>query len=132
MKEVGKDRPKNFRNGHCSNGDLKSCSNQQLLESGIFLKFLKKLRETIKDTLLAGDPPANTISINHRNNPLEQNPYKGQYGVDTWEKEVRKSAFLSNLVCITDLVLHMYEQTKACFVGSEYASSFYFYHNALS
>jgi hypothetical protein len=134
VKGIGKKTADNLaRKGILSIGALKGCNNQQL--SGLVglrmsLKQLKKMQLLVLEAL-PGEPPADALTINHKKNPLEVNPYKSRYG-PSWMDELKKSIFMSKHVCIKDLVWHIYEHTKACFENTEYSDNFYFYHDALS
>jgi len=59
------------------------------------------------------------------------NPYKEKYG-DRWEEEIAKCATLKKYRCITDLVTHIYEESKKLFADTMFKDNWYFYHDALS
>ena len=60
----------------------------------------------------------------------ENNPYKARYG-DTWEEEIRQTKFMRQYCCITELVQHIHDSSKAAFVGTVHENDWYFYHDAL-
>ena len=70
--------------------------------------------------------------VDHRKH---DNPYLSRYGEDGWERaiatDIRKQ---QKVVCIMELVEHMYKTTKEFFRGTEFedGDDFYFYHDALT
>ena len=61
----------------------------------------------------------------------QPNPFKARYG-SSWEINFMRHKSMSKFCCVTHLVDYIYEQTRAKFVGTEYESNFFFYHDALS
>ena len=70
--------------------------------------------------------------VDHRKH---DNPYVSRYGEDGWERaiavDIRRH---QKVVCIMELVEHMYKTTKDFFKGTEYevGGNYYFYHDALT
>ena len=60
----------------------------------------------------------------------ESNPYKARYP-ETWEEEIRQTVFMKQYACITELVQHIHDCSKAAFVGTVHEDDWYFYHDAL-
>ena len=58
------------------------------------------------------------------------NPYQERYK-ENWEKEIKK-ALSKKVVCVEDMVTHIFETTKEVFADTKFKDNFYFYHDALS
>ena len=65
------------------------------------------------------------------NHLQHSNPYQSNYK-DQWLEEMQKGAFLKNVVCVTELIDHIYSESAALMKGTKYENNFYFYHDALS
>ena len=76
-------------------------------------------------TALPHPPPP---PIDHRK---ASNPCESLYG-DTWQDKIKTVSALSTTCCVTDMVRHIYESSKAFFADTIYAQNWYFYHDALS
>lgn len=63
------------------------------------------------------------------------NPYLSKFG-DSWKDEISKSSPLRNVVCITELVEHIFQETKKLYQveseDSDNGPDWWFYHDALS
>ena len=66
-----------------------------------------------------------------KNHKLHNNPYKPLFCYN-WRDGILKSSALKIHACITDIVSHIYEETKRVMKGTIYEDSWYFYHDALS
>ena len=66
--------------------------------------------------------------IDHRR---EANPYLSRYG-DEWKDHIRTDIRRSGSVCITELIHHMDDCTRAAYDGTEWEGNYYWYHDALS
>jgi len=93
---------------------------------GISQKKMKQLRDAARHAH-PYDAPADLV----KNYKAEVNPYKALYG-DEWESKIAKCTYMSSYVPITDLIDHVYEETRQAFVASKHESDFLFYHDALS
>ena len=65
--------------------------------------------------------------IDHRKAP---NPYLRRYG-DDWRQHIRHDIRKDGHVCIMEVVEHMNSATAKFFEGTEFADSYFFYHDAL-
>ena len=85
---------------------------------------LNKLREfkQLAQVCLMEDVPAKK---DHRKS---ENPYLSMFGIDNWEAECDKKALVGK-VCVSEMIDHMFEETKKCFPDSE---DWWVYHDALS
>ena len=63
---------------------------------------------------------------------LTPNPYLAKFGDKQWEERIAKTKNLSAYCCVTHMIHHIYEETRKCFVGTDYEKTFMFYHDALS
>jgi hypothetical protein len=82
-----------------------------------------------------------SIQVNERlivvqcDTPLEtyyhhaDDPYLAKFGVDGRMAEIKKSVFLSLNVCITELVKHIYEESKLLFAARINQDDWYFWHD---
>jgi hypothetical protein len=61
----------------------------------------------------------------------EANPYESKFGSD-WEEHIDKSVTLSQYVCITDMVEHIFVESAKLFKGAKHEHDWSFYHDALS
>ncbi len=61
----------------------------------------------------------------------EANPYESKFGLD-WEEHIDKSVTLSQYVCITDMVEHIFLESAKLFKGTKHEHDWSFYHDALS
>ena len=77
--------------------------------------------------VLPGDAPPIVVT-NHK---LAANPYESRYGPE-WRDDIAKSCFMTKYVCITSLVQHVYDESKALMVGTKHEDDWLFYHDALS
>ena len=107
--------------------DIKQKTDEDLLALsstllGISFLWLWQLRDTPAHP---GSCPH--IVIDHKKN---DNPYFSKYG-GNWEEEIRKTVFLKQYCCITDLVEHIHKCSKEAFVGTTHEDTWYFYHDAL-
>jgi hypothetical protein len=66
--------------------------------------------------------------IDHRK---EANPYESKFGSD-WGEPIDKSVTLSQYVCITDMVEHIFVESAKLFKGTKHEHDWSFYHDALS
>jgi hypothetical protein len=66
--------------------------------------------------------------IDHRK---EANPYESKFGLD-WEEHIDKSVTLSQYVCITDMVEHIFVESAKLFKVTKYEHDWSFYHDVLS
>ena len=68
--------------------------------------------------------------IDHRqaDNPA----YESKYGRLHWRNEIKKAAPCRKYACVTDLIDHIYKETRKRFEDTEYRDNFYFYHDALT
>lgn len=82
---------------------------------------MKRWRDDAISRYLDEDVPP---KLDHRKN---ENPYLSRYGND-WEKHIDKTALVGR-VCVTELIDHMFEQTKALFPGKD---DWWVVHDALS
>ena len=93
-------------------------------ESGISLKRVIDYIAMAKTSLTTNRPGA----IDHRKAP---NPYQSRYS-NEWREKIETSTFLSPFVCITKMITHIVNSTKAAFQGTTHESTCLFYHDALS
>jgi hypothetical protein len=49
-----------------------------------------------------------------------------------WKNEIKKAAPCRKYACVTDLIDHIYKETRKRFEDTEYRDNFYFYHDALT
>ena len=109
--------------------DLKGKTDKEIQEiatviTGISRKGLLNFREKAKKCKEENKP----LVIDHHK---AKNPYLSKFGGD-WEKHIKNCAALSPYRCITDIVQHIYTETKKTFEGTKYEDNFFFYHDALS
>jgi hypothetical protein len=60
------------------------------------------------------------------------NPYIARFGEDNWKEEIKKTSFLTQYVCITDMVEHIVFESARMFKGTTHEADWMFYHDALS
>ena len=65
------------------------------------------------------------------NHLLADNPYESRYR-EEWRVEIKKTKIVRSFECMSDLVLHVMEETKKAYKGTKYEDTYLFYHNALS
>ena len=89
---------------------------------GVSLSWLLELKNT----------PAHPGSCPHHviDHRKSENPYYSKYG-DNWKEEIRKTVFMKQYACITDLVEHIHNRSKDVFAGTTHEHTWYFYHDAL-
>ena len=66
-------------------------------------------------TASSATPPPPT---DHR---LHDNPYESLYST-IWEDEIKKTNRFKGIACVTDMVTHIYNHSKAFFAGTRYES----------
>ena len=100
-----------------SNGSIKECPK----------KFATKLQRLLNMCYMVseGDRPK------RRNFKDAVNPYEARYG-STWRDEIKKVGAMSKHVCITEMVQHIYDESKRIMMGTNYEDNWFFYHDALS
>ena len=96
----------------------KSCNNMSME------KWLA-IENTASQAIVGDCPP----DKDHRK---ANNPYLSLYGVPFWRQKVLETPTMKVLLCIRDLVEHIYKETKAHFVGTVYEDNWFFYHDTLS
>ena len=75
-------------------------------------------------------PIVNLTKTNYDGSPTD-NPYQARYG-DTWREEIKNSTALGAIVCITDMIRYMMEESARVMAGTKHENDWYFYHDALS
>ena len=60
--------------------------------------------------------------INHL---LADNPYESRYGAE-WRNEIKKTKIVRPFECVSDLVLHIVEETKKAYKGTKYEETYLF------
>ena len=75
--------------------------------------WLTKLAEVCSDKVVREQAPP---EVDHRQH---DEPYKSKFQ-DAWEEEMRKSDALEKFVRITDLVTHIFKETKNAYKGTKY------------
>ena len=105
IKGVGKNTEKQLMLvGIHTLGELSVMTDDELKTiSPIKLPRLIRLYDTVKESLFLEDRPKD---INYL---IAANPYQVRYGED-WATEIDKSISLSNYVCVTKLIDHIYEE----------------------
>ena len=86
----------------------------------------KKIEEMLNNAV-----PAETVAParDHRKHP---NPYYSKWGDIEGEKKIRKCTALNKFCCIKELVIHIVDESKAMFKGTDHENNWFFYHDALS
>ena len=95
-----------------SNGSIKECPK----------KFETKLQRLLNMCYMVseGDRPK------RRNYKDAVNPYEARYGL-TWRYEIKKVTAMSGKVCITEMVQHIYDESKRIMMGTNYEDNWYFF-----
>ena len=61
-----------------------------------------------------------------------KNPYLERYGEEEWESKIKTCGRVRGHVCITDMVDHIFLETKKAFVGTTHQEDYWVYHDALT
>jgi hypothetical protein len=69
------------------------------------------------------------VTTDHRK---DENPYLLRYGRDRWMEEIRKCTAMSIIICVTQMINHMVDETERVTKGTKYEGEGQFYHNALT
>ena len=88
---------------------------------------LTKLQEYHHYSQVCIDENAPTI-IDHRR---AENPYLSKYGEETYEAELDDAA-LGTRMCITNMITHLYNHTKALYTQNGNTEMWWFYHDSLA
>ena len=124
-------KEKLFKNVGINNmGDLKVLSEDDLklmVANPDFKISLRMLREYHHYSQVCLDVNAPPI-IDHRK---ADNPYLSKYGEKTYEAELDEKA-LGTRMCITNMIIHLYEHTKALYTQGGDTRMWWFYHDSLS
>lgn len=87
---------------------------------------IKKIQSTVNSIVINRLAPA---EVDYR---LCSDPYLAKYGPEQRMKEIKKSVTLSSNVCITEMVQHIYEESKLLFKNTPNKNNWWFWHDALS
>ena len=60
------------------------------------------------------------------------NPYLAKFGEANWKKEIKKASFMTQYVCITEMVEHIVVESARMYKGTTHEADWMFYHDALS
>jgi hypothetical protein len=113
-------------------GELKKATINQMQtiaknkDNKLTSKALAHLQAHVQNAV-PGDVP-DTAFVDHRK---ANNPYLSRYG-DAWKDEIKSTVLMKKNVCITELVEHIFKETKKVMRGTEHENNCYFYHDALS
>jgi hypothetical protein len=66
--------------------------------------------------------------VDHRK---EENPYESKYDKE-WREKIRTTVGMSPYVCITEMIKHIYDESKKMFKGTKHEGNWLFSHDALS
>jgi hypothetical protein len=69
------------------------------------------------------------VEVDYR---LADDPYLAKYGLEGRMAEMKKSVTLSGNVCITEMIEHIYNESKLLFKGTIHEKDWLFWHDALS
>ena len=111
-------------------GDLKRLSEedlQLLVNRPDFKISLTKLQEYHHYSQVCIDKNAPAI-IDHR---MADNPYLSKYGEQTYEAKLDDAA-LGTRMCITNMITHLYNHTKALYTQGGNTDMWWFYHDSLA
>ena len=78
------------------------------------------------------EPVAAETTTAPRDHRTHQNPYHSKWGPIEGEKKIRNCAALNKFCCIKELVIHIVDESKAMFKGTDHENNWFFYHDALS
>ena len=104
--------------------EIKESINEIANETKLTVSFIQKLHLQALDAEHGEFPK----EVNHL---LSDNPYKSRYGND-WKEEIKKTKIMRPYICVSELVLHIVEETKKAYKGTKYEETYLFYHDALS
>ena len=94
--------------------------------NGISEKLMQSLM-TQRVTAHVRKAPDN-LFVDHK---LQDNPYLSRYGSE-WEIEIAKVSMMSSYVCVTEMVMHIYEKSADIMKDTKYKDNWLFYHDALT
>jgi hypothetical protein len=69
--------------------------------------------------------------INRIDHRQSDNPYASLYGTN-WKLEIKKATMVQKYVTISEMVKHIYYESRRLMQGTKYSDNWFFYHDALS
>jgi len=89
----------------------------------------KRLKKWQRLAAAAEDGEYTSVFVDHRR---AENPYLSRYGDDDWETAIARDLRVHHVICITEIVRHMHDESEKFFADTEYAENWWFFHDALS
>ena len=103
-----------------SDAELKAVANKV---NGVGVASIKKWIEETSNVIM-GDAP---VTISHLDHP---NPFESKYK-DDWRVEIDKIPAMRKFVNVRSMVIHIVEQCKSLYAGTDMEDKWFFYHDAL-
>jgi hypothetical protein len=131
LNRVGdKTRDQLLKLGYDKVGDLKGLSDDLVIQlhgklSRVPLAGLVAAVEQASTECQEGERPEKVDYRQH------DNPYEARYG-NNWESELKKATQMQAYVCVTDMIEHIVQESKAAMEGTAHEEDWMFYHDALS
>ena len=124
LNEIGKNKVSDFIVCNTNEEEKKQAMIDLKNISGLSMAAIIKLTKEAENALDEKIPS----EVNYLNS---ENPYEARYG-ENWRNEIKKVSRMKKWVCVTDLVMHIYETTQNIYKGTKYEDTFLFYHDALT
>ena len=118
LNEIGKNKVSDFIVCNTNEEEKKQAMIDLKNISGLSMTAIIKLTKEAENALDEKIPS----EVNYLNS---ENPYEARYG-ENWKNEIKKVSRMKKWVCVTDLVMHIYETTQNIYKGTKYEDTFYF------